>query len=295
MKTLIYYFLLIVTLQAGPYAPAANQEGTRAVERSDERVSHWASRILSYTPGEEVDAMWQSTSEALGEAQGNAFQVVSLGRGGEIVLEFDPPIQDRAGDDFAVFENSFAHTFLEFAFVEVSVDGINFERFTNDSLTQMPVGEFGRVEASDVSGLAGKYLGGFGTPFNLADLNMTTARFVKLIDVIGGVSLDSSGDVIYDPWPTAGSAGFDLDGIAVLNRDLPRKRVEILSAEIQGDDYTLAWRAEIDREYVIETSFDLKQAWTELERRKATEEEEDIKIALSGHSLRFFRVRSVEP
>ena len=78
---------------------------------------------------------------------------------------------------------------------------------------------------TNIDGLAGKYRVGFGTPFDLADLrgvdpslNVDRVTHVRIIDVVGdGSSLDSQGDPIYDPYPTVGSAGFDLDGVAALH------------------------------------------------------------------------------
>ena len=49
-------------------------------------------------------------------------------------------------------------------------------------------------------------------------VDLSAITHVKIIDVIGdGSQLDSLGDPIYDPYPTTGSAGFDLDAIGVIN------------------------------------------------------------------------------
>ena len=88
-----------------------------------------------------------------------------------------------------------------------------------------PVSAFGSLDTTNIDGLAGKYRVGFGTPFDLADLrgvdpslNVDRVTHVRIIDVVGdGSSLDSQGDPIYDPYPTVGSAGFDLDGVAALH------------------------------------------------------------------------------
>ena len=43
-------------------------------------------------------------------------------------------------------------------------------------------------------------------------------RWVRLVDIVGdGSCTDSFGRVIYDPYPTEGSAGFDLDAVGVIN------------------------------------------------------------------------------
>ena len=140
-------------------------------------------------------------------------------------MTFESGIGDGAGYDFAVFENGITNTFLELAYVEVSSDGVNFLRLINDSLTDSPVGGFATVEPTNIGGFASKYRQGYGTAFDLAVLRNTSPlldvdniKWIRIVDIVGdGSYLDTSGDVIYDPYPTVGSAGFDLDAVAVLN------------------------------------------------------------------------------
>ncbi|MGI9470903.1 MAG: DUF4465 domain-containing protein [Rubripirellula sp.] len=212
-------------LLAGPYAPAAGEIGSRALANDDPAIVAWATEAVSYLPGGEVDAAFQLPENALGSAEGTSSEVASLGRGGEITLTFGAPIRDGLGDDFAVFENSFSDTFLELAFVEVSSDGVNFVRFENDSLTAEAVDAFGAVDPTNVHNLAGKYRQGFGTPFDLEELSgnalldTTAVTHVRVIDIFGDGSVtDTSGDAIYDPSPTTGSAGFDIDGVGVIHQ-----------------------------------------------------------------------------
>ena len=168
---------------------------------------------------------WQTPEKALGQAVGSSYDIVCLGAGGSIVMTFDTAIYDGEGYDFAVFENSFNDTFLELAYVAVSSDGVNYFRFDNDSQTTSSVSAFGAVDPTNIDGLAGKYKQGYGTPFDLADLyydaellNIDNIQYVRIVDIIGdGTYLDSDGDVIYDPYPTSGSAGFDLDAVGVIN------------------------------------------------------------------------------
>ena len=43
-------------------------------------------------------------------------------------------------------------------------------------------------------------------------------RWVRVVDVVGdGSCTDSFGNVIYDPYPTIGSGGFDLEAVGVIN------------------------------------------------------------------------------
>lgn len=226
-------------LLAGPHAPAADVEGSTAIEARSVLIKNWASEVIDYSPGIEVNDQFQTSQNALGPSTpgegGNPPDTVSLGRGGQITVGFENPIRDGFGDDFAVFENSFSDTFLELAYVEVSSNGTDFVRFESDSLTDAPVEAFGSVDPTNVDGLAGKYRGGFGTGFDLADLDASGIELdrsaithVRIVDVVGdGNSFDTSGDPIYDPFPSTGSAGFDLDAVGVIHQsEVQRSKVD---------------------------------------------------------------------
>jgi hypothetical protein len=115
------------------------------------------------------------------------------------------------------------------AYVEVSSDAAHFVRFDNASLTQSPVAEFGSVDPRAITGLAGKYRVGYGTPFDLSwlqdrpevrsgSVDLSHIVAVRMIDVVGDGSMrDSFGHVIYDAYPTADSAGFDLEAVGLLH------------------------------------------------------------------------------
>lgn len=242
----------------GIFPPAAGQPGSTAIAAGSPLFQGWATSVVNYTPGSNVDQQFRTPEKALG-APGNSdgsgagftFDIVSLGRGGSITLGFDAPLFDGPGADFAVFENSFSDTFLELAWVEVSSDGSNFFRSPAFSLTPSPVGAFGAVDPTEIEGVAGKYRAGFGTPFDLAQLagtpglDVNNVGFVRLVDIVGDGSApndlnpqsladwlnvplvglpQSLVDIalnapaaIYDPYPTVGSAGFDLDAIGAIN------------------------------------------------------------------------------
>jgi len=215
---LLVYFPLSVSAWAGPYRPAAGEEGSWAIHMDDAALVAWATDWEEYLPGPEVDPTFRDPQLAVGQAVGNSFDIVCLGRGGQITMIFDPPIQNGVGWDFAVFENSFSDSFLELAYVEASSNGVDFFPFDNDSLTPSAVSGVGAVDPTNVQGLAGKYRQAYGTPFDLADVGLATATHIRITDIVGdGTCLDTSGDVIYDPYPTFGSAGFDLDAIGVSN------------------------------------------------------------------------------
>jgi hypothetical protein len=218
-------------LWAGPYAPPAGQSGSTAIHMNNTAFVGWATGWTDYNVGTNVDATWQTPGNAVGKASGTSYDIVSLGRGGSITMTFATPIANGFGDDFAVFENAVNDTFLELAYVEVSSNGTDFYRFYNNSLTQNPVGAFGGVDATNILQLAGKYRQGYGQPFDLEQLkynpqvpdwnllDLNNIGYVRLVDIIGdGTYTDTYGYTIYDPYPTTGSAGFDLDAIGVLNQ-----------------------------------------------------------------------------
>lgn len=215
---------------AGPFAPAAGQTGSSAIGKDSPAFVQWATGYRDYLPGPNVDVTWQTPQKGLGVAQGGSTDIVVLGDGGSITLTFDGYIKNGEGADFAVFENGFMDTFLELAFVEVSTNGTDFFRFPNFSFTASPVGGFGLIDPTNIDGLAGKYRAGFGTPFDLevlsgiAGLDVNKVQYVRLIDVVGdGSTFDSfpaefgGPHPIYDPYPSTGSSGFDLDAVGVIH------------------------------------------------------------------------------
>src|SRR5690554_995843 len=223
---------------AQSYSPVAGETGSTAIKADSSIFVAWAKNV-------EVTRGFVNISDTTVEAEGsnrasagapeNAIgpsnnSIVSLGDSGIAIVTFNTPITNGAGYDFAVFENGFSHTFLELAHVEVSSDGVNFVRFPSHSETQIDtqVGGFGALDATYLNNLAGKYKGGFGTPFDLeelkdsANLNVNKITHVKVVDVIGSIgsegSLDSYGNKIHDQFPTPfASGGFDLDAVGVIN------------------------------------------------------------------------------
>jgi hypothetical protein len=234
--------ILVVTALWVPFVFAGNQEADDKISMTDPAILGWATGWQDYRVGSNVYPKWQTPEKALGQAVGDSYDIVSLGRGGTITMIFNPPIADGAGADFAVFENSFNDTFLELAWVEVSSDGVNFVRFDNYSGTLNPVDAFGRVDPTRLYQLAGKYKQGFGTLFDLNNLqynivdessvlDLDNIRYVRLVDIVGDRScVDSYGNYIYDPYPTEQSAGFDLDAVGVLNQG-----VLIITGDFFGD------------------------------------------------------------
>src|SRR5262249_23297579 len=169
----------------GPYDPQVGAGATDAIAKTSSVFQEWASSVVSFNPGPQDISNpssplvnFGSPTTALGPGSGdNTYGVAPLGDGGSITLGFSSPIANGAGADFAVFENGFASggtglAFLELATVSVSSDGVHFFEFPAVSLTQTQtqVGGFGLLDASNLYDIAGKYVAGWGTPFDLNEL-----------------------------------------------------------------------------------------------------------------------------
>ena len=209
----------------------AYSDGADGIAATNPAILCWANGWSAYASGPNVEAKWQTPSNALGSATGDlgglgaTNGVVCLGDEGRITLTFPVPIADGPGPDFAVFENAFADTFLEVAYVEVSSDGANFVRFPTHCLATESIGDF--TDPTAYGGFAGKHVQGSGTPFDLKllagapGLDVRRVTHVRIVDAQGdGSNLDAYGNPVFDPHPTFGSGGFDLDAVGVLNANL---------------------------------------------------------------------------
>ncbi len=232
----IALFLYLPFSLRGQFPPAADQAGTTALAKDDPVFINWATGVDIIRGEQNIADDSLNFAEvgelefALGEPDN---QIVSLGDSGVAILTFDKPIRDGDGFDFAVFENGFFSLggyFLELAFVEVSSDGDFFVRFPATSLTDTTeqLATFGLIQPENINNLAGKYVSGFGTPFDLSELkdvpnlDISKITHVKIIDVIGSLAdsiatVDAVGNKINDPFPTPfPSGGFDLDAVGVI-------------------------------------------------------------------------------
>ncbi len=162
---------------------------------------------------------------------------------GSLTLGFATPIADGPGPDFVVFGNAFSvrgqanQVFSKLAYVEVSSDGVNFARFPAVDTNPKPLQNPWSYMVSNptlIYNLFGKAVNGYGVswgvPFDLAELSqhplvaaglldLQNVRFVRLVAVVGNgaYSTDAYGHPIYDPWPTSGSPGPEVQAIGVLN------------------------------------------------------------------------------
>lgn len=170
----------------------------------------WADRLVRFTPGpgagfgqDRLPGVVLGAPSGAGDSSGS-LDVLSLGKGGAIELEFlDVMAIDGPGVDLLVFENGFIG-FLETGVVEVSSDGLDWRLFpcaaTQDAGMTGCAGTR-PVYANPAQGISGTdpaVAGGDG--FDLSQVGLTTARFVRITD-----SGANSG------------GGFDLDAIAVVN------------------------------------------------------------------------------
>jgi hypothetical protein len=233
-KTLLLLTALNCNAQ---YEPPAGFAGTSAISKDDASILSWAVECRVKRGYQDISdpsaglASAGDSTMACGKALDNG--IVSLGDGGAATCTFRLPIKNKPGYDFAVFENSFSDSYLELAFVEVSSDGVNFYRFPSHSLTDtvLQTGPFDSTNCRKINNLAGKYRGGYGTPFDLEEmknipaLNVDAIMHIRVVDVVGSVNnqyatRDSHGNKVNDPWPTKfASSGFDLDAIAVMHEN----------------------------------------------------------------------------
>jgi hypothetical protein len=186
-------------------------------------TSVYASSVESFTPGasagynqDKLPGIVLGPPVGKGNDAG-ALDVVSLGAAGEIVLAFgDLGIVDGPGPDLLVFENAFwpngdaTQVFAELGEVSVSEDGETWQTFPCDTegdgqgnfpgcagVTPTLVYDAERLIPLDPT-LSG------GDAFDLADVGLKRARFVKIRDL--------------ETLPPGGtSTGFDLDAVGAIH------------------------------------------------------------------------------
>ncbi len=239
--------LLFQIPASAQFAPPAGQMGSTAIKADSSVFVNWADNCLISRGFVDISmesmglATYGSDSSAYGFADNG---VVSLGDGGSAILYFSTPIVDGPGYDFAIFENSFNDDFLELAFVEVSSNGVDYVGFPSVSNTQTleQIGTFGTLDATKLNNMAGKYRGGYGTPFDLNELqysdnlDVQDVKYIRIVDVVGCLadayaSYDSQGNKINDTWPTPfESSGFDLDAVGIIN-DVEHLAVDNISGQ----------------------------------------------------------------
>lgn len=210
--------LLIALAACGPVE--LPDDGTEVPDAgSPAGPDSFVDRVVSFTPGENAGFGADKMPDVVfgppkgkGAAAGS-LDVVSLGRGGEIVLAFDDVgLVDGDGPDLIVFENAFRsadQAFIETGFVAVSEDGATWHEWPCEPENV----EGGYPHCAGVANVLASPANGIdptdpavagGDAFDLADLGVARARFVRIRDSGRNQYLGTSG-------------GFDLDAIAVVN------------------------------------------------------------------------------
>jgi hypothetical protein len=187
----------------------------------DAPPTRFASCVLSFEPGEGAghgqDAfpdIVYGPPKGAGTSMGS-LDTLSLGRGGEIAFGFGGnAIVDGPGPDFLIFENAFYiagnpdAVFAEPGEVSVSEDGVSWTTFPCASQGYPYTGCAGwhPVLASADNGVSPfDPTAAGGDAFDLADVGLTRARYVRIRDVsMAGAA------------PTA---GFDLDAAAIVHAE----------------------------------------------------------------------------
>ena len=215
---LVAFFLLSIVAVACGGDPETDQGAL--VPQTDFTQLPYAAKVVSFTPGSGAGfGQDKMPSVVLGPPDGSGTQsasidVLSLGVGGEIVLDFSHrPIIDGPGPDLTVFENVFwannnpSMPFVELGEVSVSSDGQTwfvFECKTESQNNTWPgCAGWHPTLAFDPKTLPLDPEKTGGDSFDLASSNMSEARFVRIRD------LATSGE--------APTAGFDLDAVGVIN------------------------------------------------------------------------------
>lgn len=175
----------------------------------------WADRVVSFSPGPSAGfGADQMPDVVLGPPRGGgetagSLHVVSLGKGGEVVLAFEDLLAlDEPGPDLIVFENA-TTTDKETGEVAVSEDGVVWH--TWPCAAEDAAGGFAGcagvtpvlAHPDNDLGPANPYQAG-GDAFDLADLGVARARYVRIRDTGLNTYEGSSG-------------GFDLDAVAVVH------------------------------------------------------------------------------
>ena len=140
-------------------------------------------------------------------------QILSLGLGGEIVLDFgNRLVIDRPGPDLVIFENPFVYTlggnervYAEPGEVSVSRDGVEWVPFPFDSLTLA-----GAAGVTPVNGDADPFdpERSGGDLFDLAAIGIDSIRYLRIVDVTPIIRDDRD----HPLWDITLN-GFDLDAV----------------------------------------------------------------------------------
>ncbi len=200
------------------------------------QLSPWPDAVVLYRQGPNATPGFDSTnpyfpnnvlgrpdSTATGIAPASTPQELqALGTGGEIILRYTGrAIVNLPGPDFTVFENPFFiggdsnSVFREVGIVSVSKDGITFRQFPYSGSPTW------RNLAGSTPTLGGNPLDprvSGGDKFDLAEINMDSVRYIRIVDAAG---------LVLDDGPS-----FDLDAVAALHLVSVSTSVPLVSDEL---------------------------------------------------------------
>ncbi|CAN5351185.1 hypothetical protein BH09MYX1_BH09MYX1_61940 [soil metagenome] len=192
------------------------------------RADRFVTDVVDFSPGDcagfglnRMPTVVQGPPVGFGDGQGST-DVLSLGKGGSIVLGFGTnAIVDATGIDFVVFENAFVYggdqIYADPAEVSVSDDGKTWSTFPCTA-TSAPYGScagWHPAYSSPENGISPiDYPACGGDGFDLADLGVARARFVRIRDV-------GATDCPTNPKDKTTTVGFDLDAIAIVHAEIP--------------------------------------------------------------------------
>lgn len=228
-----------ISLGEGGFVDAPQPDGSKAFvdggfegpDGSVLRADRFVTKVIRFTPGDCAGFGLPAMPDVVlgppvgaGSAAGS-LDVVSLGLNGEIVVSVEPnAIVDGPGVDFIVFENAFwaagdpNRPTAELGEVSVSEDGVTWKTFP---CARGPGPTYGTcagwrpvysAPGNGISPVDAAKAG--GDLFDLADVGMASARFVRIRD-LGTVTCPTN------PADKSTTVGFDLDAVAVVNAQLP--------------------------------------------------------------------------
>lgn len=193
------------------------------------RADRFVTQVVSFTPGDcagfgipKMPDIVYGPPVGAGDMAGS-LDVVSLGRFGSIVVAFgDNGIVDGPGVDLIVFENAFyaggdpSRIAADLGEVSVSEDGTTWKTFPCTPGSAPPYGAcagWRPVYSAPTSGISPFDVDrAGGDPYDLADVGLAHARFVRIVDE-GTVACPASP-------PKPNNIGFDLDAVALVHPDL---------------------------------------------------------------------------
>jgi hypothetical protein len=226
------------TSDSGGAVPA---DGSYTIGDASVAASRFVTGVVSFAPTactgfgqQSMPGIVEGPPVGGGSSHGST-DVVSLGSGGSIVVSFAPnAIVDGPGADFIVFENPFwiagnpSGVYAEPGEVSVSDDGTTWQTFpctptfdpsaTDGTGTEPPYGACAGwhvVYSTPTNGISpfDPATAG-GDAFDLADLGVTHARYVRIVDRTREACPDGGAGE-----PTTN--GFDLDAVAIVNAEQP--------------------------------------------------------------------------